>query len=272
MSLKLTVNEFSKITGISPRNLRYYDDIGLLKASGIFKNGYRYYTIDKVEESHLVNYFRHMGVSIKEIKRHMENRNIDKFETILQVQLKKVHDEIAELKLIEERIQKRISSMEYIRNLPPTGEITIQKIGKRRIIRLEKEMKEPEDWETNLMNLQLDNSLPPNVFIGDVGFIINMETVETRGAEEFSAVFLMAYDACYDNVKNLTWIEDELWLTLYIKGDHHEARKHYDSMFYFAKNKNLKLGDYAIERTIIDHYISSDPNFYITEIQIPIIE
>ena len=111
MSLQLTVKDFSKLAGVSPRNLRYYDDIGLLKASGISKNGYRYYTIDKVEEIHFINYFRHMGVSIKEIKKHMENRNIEEYETILQDQLKKVHVEMAELKLLEERIQKRITSI-----------------------------------------------------------------------------------------------------------------------------------------------------------------
>jgi DNA-binding transcriptional MerR regulator len=271
MSLQLTVNEFSKIAGVSPRNLRYYDDISLFKASGTSENGYRYYTIDKVEEIHLINYFRHMGVSIKEIKKHMENRNIDEYETILDDQLKRVHEEMAELKLLEKRIQKRIASIEYIRALPPTGEINIQKLDKRRILKLEKEIREQQDWEFSLIKLQQDHSLPPSIFIGDIGFVIDMNTVETRGPEEFSALFLMADDPFYDNSDNLEWLDDGIWLTTYIRGDHHEARKYYDSLFEYARKNDLILGDFAIERTIIDHYISSDPNFYITEIQIPVI-
>jgi DNA-binding transcriptional MerR regulator len=269
---KLTVNDFSKIAGVSPRNLRYYDSIGLFKASGLSENGYRFYTIDKVEEIHLINYFRHMGVSIKEIKKHLENRHIDQYETILEEQLKRVHKEMSELKLLEKRIQKRISSIEYIRTLPPTGEINIQKLGKRRILKLEKEIREQQDWEFSLIKLQKDHSLPPSIFIGDIGFIINMDTVKTRGPEEFSALFLMADDPFYDNTKNLEWLDAGIWLTTYTRGDHHEARKHYDSLLEYTRKNNINLGNFAIERTIIDHYISSDPNFYITEIQIPIIE
>lgn len=272
MNLKLNVKEFSKIAGITPRNLRYYDDIGLFKASGTSENGYRYYTIDKVEEIHLINYFRHMGVSIKEIKKHMENRNMDEYESILKDQMERVNEKMVELKLLEERIKKRIASIEYIRNLPPSGEITVQKLERRRILKLKKEMKEQQDWEFSLVNLQKDHKLPPSIFIGDVGFIVNMDVVNTRGPEEFSAAFLMADDPFYDNTKNVDWLEAGIWLTIYIRGDHHEAHKHYDSLTEYAKKKNMVLGDFAVERTIIDHYISSDPNFYITEIQIPIIE
>ena len=270
MSLELTVNEFSKIAGVTPRNLRYYDDIGLFKASGISDNGYRYYTIDKVEEIHLINYFRHMGVSIKEIKKHMENRNMEEYET--NDQLERVNMEMAELKQLEKRIRKRIASIEYIRNLPPSGEITVQKIEKRRILKLEKEMKEQQDWEFNLVNLQKDNKLPPSIFIGDVGFVVNMDIVDTRGPEEFSSAFLMADDPFYNHTEQLEWLEAGIWLTIYIRGNHHEAHKHYGSLIEYAKKKKLVLGNFAIERTIIDHYISSDPNFYITEIQIPIVE
>ena len=140
------------------------------------------------------------------------------------------------------------------------------------MLKLEKEMKEQQDWEFSLVKLQMDHSLPPSVYIGDVGFIVDMNIVETRGPEEFSAAFLIADDPFYDNTKNLEWLEDGVWLTIYIRGDHHEAKKHYDSMVQYSKRHNLKLGKFAVERTIIDHYISSDPNFYITEIQIPIVD
>ncbi len=61
------------------------------------------------------------------------------------------------------------------------------------------------------------------------------------------------------------------WLTLYIKGDHAEASKHYEKLMSYATEHELKLSSYAIERTLVDHFISSDPELYITEIQIPII-
>lgn len=39
----MTVNEVSKITGVSIRTLHYYDQIGLLHATQVTKTGYRLY-------------------------------------------------------------------------------------------------------------------------------------------------------------------------------------------------------------------------------------
>lgn len=39
----MTVNDVSKMTGVSIRTLQYYDNIGLLKPSGRTDTGYRLY-------------------------------------------------------------------------------------------------------------------------------------------------------------------------------------------------------------------------------------
>ena len=39
----MTVNEVSKLTGVSIRTLQYYDTIGLLKPDGYTASGYRLY-------------------------------------------------------------------------------------------------------------------------------------------------------------------------------------------------------------------------------------
>ena len=40
----MTVNEVSRLTGVSIRALHYYDQIGLLKPSRVAESGYRYYS------------------------------------------------------------------------------------------------------------------------------------------------------------------------------------------------------------------------------------
>ncbi len=270
MSIKLTVSEMSKAAGVTSRNLRYYDEIGLFKSSGVLGNGYRYYTIDKVEEIHLISYLRHMGVSIKEIKRHMENRNIDEYEQILSEQLEKVNHEISQLQILKQRVRRRISSLEYIRNLPPVGNVVVQYLKKRRIIEYKILIEQQSDWELSLAELQKKHNVPPSSFIGDLGFYVDMTKVHTRKAEDFSGMFFLADDPYYNDMKTVTHLKAGTWLTLYVKGDHHEARKYYDIILDYAEKHKFILGDFALERTIIDHYISSDPNFYITEIQIPI--
>ena len=39
--MEYTVKQLAKIAGVSPRTLRYYDEIGLLKPARINSSGYR---------------------------------------------------------------------------------------------------------------------------------------------------------------------------------------------------------------------------------------
>ena len=45
----MTVNDVSKLTGVSVRTLQYYDQIGLLKPTGYTEAGYRLYNDTALE-------------------------------------------------------------------------------------------------------------------------------------------------------------------------------------------------------------------------------
>jgi DNA-binding transcriptional MerR regulator len=271
MKLEYTVKEIASITGVSARTLRYYDSIDLFKPTGTHSNGYRYYTLDKIEEIHFISYLRHVGVPIKEIRSHLSNRDMSKYESILQGQLKKIQEEILQMQRIEKRIQRRIQSLEYIRNLPPIGEIHIQDLKARHILELKRPLMKEADWEFTLSQIEAEYDLPPSIFIGDLGFYVDLNQVKTRGPEEFTGFFLLADDAYYVHAKKRRTLPAGRWLTLYIKGNHTDASREYTRLIEYAQSNGLRLDAYAIERTILDHYISSDPDYYITEIQIPII-
>jgi len=272
MDTKLTVTELARIVGLPKRTIRYYDEIGLFKSSGTFENGYRYYTIDKIEEIFLIQYMRHIGIPIKEIRKHQENHNIDEYSNILNTQLEKVNEELVRLQRIHYRIQRRITSLDYIRSLPIIGEIFVQEMPKRRILSLEKKIQKQMDWEVALREVDGTNGILPNIFIGDVGFFVDLSQINTRKGEDFTGLFLLADDPIYDASPAASELPACRWLSLYIRGDHHEASRKYKNILEYAKAHDLQLESYAIERTLLDHYISSDPNLHITEILIPIID
>lgn len=271
MQLEFTIKEFSKIVNISPRTLRYYGSIGLFNHSGIRKNGYRYFTSDKIEEIHIITYLRHMKIPIAEIKQHLKNRNIEEYSQILENQLKKITEEINNLSDISLRIKKRIDSLNYIRNLPTFDTITLQYIKERKILHLKKKTKEQIDWELSLLEFEGSGIVSPSVFIGDPGFFVKLKNTEHRKPFDFSGIYMFADEPFLESSQLIEVLPAGNWLTLYIHGNHIDASTKYVAIKEYAKKNNLILGDYALERTLIDHYISSDPNFHITEIQIPII-
>jgi len=266
----LSVKEMAKVSRVSARNLRYYDEIGLFKASGVLENGYRYYTLDKIEEIHIINYFRHLGIPIKQIKELMDIRDIKGFEKLMLDELDRIHLEMENLKMLEGRIKKRINHIEFFKQIPELNSINISSIGKRRIIKMDKKIERQMDWEYNLHKMEIEHNLPPSVFVGDLGFFVDLKDIN-RSAESFKGIYLLADDPYYEKAKNFEYLPEGEWLSIYLKGNHKKAYKFYEKILRYAKGKNIVLSDYALERTIMDHIISTNPEDYITEIQIYII-
>ncbi len=83
----MTVNEVSKLTGVSIRALQYYDKIGLLRPTSYTASGYRLYDDTAMETLQQILLFRELEFPLKEIKEILSKPNFDK-ETALEQQIK----------------------------------------------------------------------------------------------------------------------------------------------------------------------------------------
>ncbi len=72
----LTIGEFSKISHLTLKTLRYYDEIGLLKPDFIdANNNYRYYNISQLETALLIARLKNYLFSLEDIKIILTNRD-----------------------------------------------------------------------------------------------------------------------------------------------------------------------------------------------------
>lgn len=76
------VSELAKITDISRRAIRYYDEIGLLKPTTISESGYRLYDDNALEILQQILLFKELNVPLKDIKMVLGNPNIDKIDLL----------------------------------------------------------------------------------------------------------------------------------------------------------------------------------------------
>jgi len=64
----LTIGEFSRISRVSTKTLRYYDQIGLLKPGYVSrKSGYRYYDVSQLRDMLLIARLKQYQFSLPEI-------------------------------------------------------------------------------------------------------------------------------------------------------------------------------------------------------------
>lgn len=77
-----TVQEVSRITGISVRTLHYYHEIGLLEPEKIGYNGYRYYGDSSLAKLQEILFFRELGFTLKEIRKITQDPGYDKAEAL----------------------------------------------------------------------------------------------------------------------------------------------------------------------------------------------
>ena len=93
----MTVNEVSKLTGVSIRTLQYYDKIGLLHPADYTEAGYRLYDDAALETLQQILLFRELEFPLKDIKEIIGSPDFDRSKALGQqielLKLKKEHIE-----------------------------------------------------------------------------------------------------------------------------------------------------------------------------------
>lgn len=111
-----TVNEVSKIAGVSVRTLHHYDAIGLLKPSQVTDAGYRLYDDAALSRLQNILLFRELQFPLKEIKAILDRPGFDPSEALTQqirlLELQYKH--IGELISFAREIQKKgVKTMDF---------------------------------------------------------------------------------------------------------------------------------------------------------------
>lgn len=103
-----SVNEVSKLSGVSRRTLQYYDEIGLLPPSAVKESGYRQYDDESLRRLWLILFYKELGISLDNIRLMLKNQKG------MEKELMQQHRQI----LLEKQfqLQKMIQSVDSILN------------------------------------------------------------------------------------------------------------------------------------------------------------
>src|SRR5258708_1207343 len=125
----LKIGEFSRLSQVPVKTLRYYDDIGLLKPSQTDPfTSYRYYSLDQLPRIHRIMALKELGLSLHEIAQFLlEDLPVEQIRGMFL--LKRVQ---AQQRVREE--QARLDQIEFrLRQLESEGMIETIHIGIKRL-------------------------------------------------------------------------------------------------------------------------------------------
>ncbi len=110
----LTIGEFSKLSHLTSKTLRYYDEIDLLKpAYTDTESGYRYYHIEQLKTALLITRLKNYLFSLDEIKLVLNNQQNRLFmDSKMQEKKKEMTERLESYKLLLNRLNQDIEALE----------------------------------------------------------------------------------------------------------------------------------------------------------------
>ena len=106
-----TTKQLADLSGVSPRTLRYYDQINLLKPARSLENDYRIYGKAEVDRLQEILFYRELDISLEEIKILLSMPNYDK-KKAMKNHLTQLQEKKKRMDLLIKNVSNTIQTME----------------------------------------------------------------------------------------------------------------------------------------------------------------
>lgn len=130
------IGDFSKLTRVSVRMLRYYDEVGLFKPAKIDDfTGYRYYSSKQISDINLIVSLRDMSFNVADIAVFMKEKSDEKLESILKVKSEEIKNNISAEEIRLKKINSVINDMKKER-VNMSYNVTLKSLPSYKVISL----------------------------------------------------------------------------------------------------------------------------------------
>jgi len=268
----LKIGEFSKLSRVSVRMLRHYDEVGLLAPSEVDSmTGYRYYGPRQFEVLNTIRYLRALDMPLGQIRTFLRNRDVGRIEQLLREQKAAVVRKQAELQRVERKIDNRLRQL-HDAQTAELGAIRLVRSPACRIVWMSGalELHSFLDMEPSIRMLERSQA-EAVVFLGKVGVGLSAERLAAGQFAPYDRAFLVLDDEdAFDG--DVTVLPETTCAAVCFRGSHPEAPAQYARLMDYLRAHALAPADFSREITMIDYGLTSDPEKFVTEIRIPVTE
>ena len=91
--MEYSIQELARLSGVTTRTLRWYDQIGLLKPGRVAENGYRRYGPAQVDRLQDILYYRALGVELAQIRACLDEGERARLDGLIRSDTDTIHAE-----------------------------------------------------------------------------------------------------------------------------------------------------------------------------------
>lgn len=272
----LSIGKMSKLSNISIRTLRYYDQINLFKPEYINKeNNYRYYSIQQLFYLEIIKYLRKLNMPINDIKNAI-SLSPKQLNCFLEGQEREIKRQINELNHIKKLLKNQRTELSFQNELlnKTEGEVYRRSIERRTIVKQICNGKitpltQPDLYFSELYHLLETNNWVPKSYQYNCSFTLrNYDSLEEI---KYNYLFINVYptEDLYLHVMTDEIAEGE-YLCVKFNWSVKNYLKNYLSLKEAYEHLGYKGNPRVYEVSMANHLDSSHDGEFVTELQIKI--
>ncbi|MBQ0079768.1 MAG: MerR family transcriptional regulator [Eubacterium sp.] len=274
-----SIGQASKICDVSQRMLRYYEELGIIKPDKISEEShYRYYSISTLRNVQAIRYFLDQGFSLEQIKSILLNDDIDAFQALFMEKIEETGKDI-------ERYYQRLESLKGWCALLMEGKQvlkhpafapTIKYIPETLCFYYKRDRVQGEsNSEIHIEIEYYTESKQDGHSMTDVGGAFNLyyESFADKlaGTHKSEMIIQLMYENS-SSVTNTMNFGGFNAISAYHIGPPEDINQLYEKMIVWADKHNFQLRGDSIERHVLDIYSVRNPQMFVTELILPVIE
>lgn len=266
--MNYTIGQLAKIFNISTQTLRYYHKLELFSPINREDNNYRSYSSNQFQELRTILYLKDIGVSLKDIKKYKDNKELTYLYEILKIRRQNIEEEIKNLKDLSRSIESSLKDIGISLSDDNIDCPKIKDFDQRRVYLIHKKFSHESisnEIENLIEKIYRHKKDRPDLEARSLGTIVSYDDLKDKNYSRYSGIFMVQDQSSWNN---LVEFPKGKYASIYHKGDYASLGKSYKKLISFIEQAGYEIKSFAIELALIDIKLSVNPKDYITEIQI----
>lgn len=260
------ISEISRLYGIGPDSLRYYERLGILKPKRD-ANQYRLYSLKDIYKLNLICDLRKLNFSMAQIREYLDYQTVDNTLDILCREQSLLQQRLRELTEREQVIKERIETLRAAKSIA-SGPIVIKSFPRRLFVQEQAYITQDEEMDLLIQKLLRRHEKKIHNFGSQtIGAFLSTGDLLNGIANVYTSVFFILDNDTADDDCELPAGD---YLSCYYRGNYDKNAACLKRMMEHIREHRLTALGEPFELFEIDNRDTMDAEEFLTEIQIQV--